>query len=127
MVLNKLHGLGLPALLLIFCLMVSKAVRVIVRYFYTLAGMIHHIYVYTLMILCSPLPRIIFLRSIIVTLSREFALTDLGSLHHFLGIKVIRDAHGLFLSQPEYTKDVIDQDSMQDCKPCATPVDLLLN
>ncbi|KAJ9536153.1 hypothetical protein OSB04_un000671 [Centaurea solstitialis] len=44
-----------------------------------------------------------FLKTIIATLSREFAMTDLGVLHHFLGISVIRDKHGLFLSQSHAT------------------------
>ncbi|KAI3799572.1 hypothetical protein L1987_34871 [Smallanthus sonchifolius] len=64
------------------------------------------------------------LRSIIQTLSREFAMTNLGQLHHFLGITVKRDATSLFLSQPQYTKEIIDRASMTNCKPCVTPVDL---
>jgi len=31
-------------------------------------------------------------------LHSEFAMTDLGNLHHFLGISVTRDSSGLFLS-----------------------------
>ncbi|XP_076932671.1 putative mitochondrial protein AtMg00820 [Bidens hawaiensis] len=47
------------------------------------------------------------LRTIIQTLSREFAMSDLGLLHHFLGIAVTRDTNGLFLSQAAYVKDII--------------------
>ncbi|MFS7932952.1 putative RNA-directed DNA polymerase [Helianthus anomalus] len=65
-----------------------------------------------------------FLRDIISMLSREFAMTDLGTLHHFLGITVTRHSNGLFLSQVQYTKDIISRASMTNCKPCATPVDL---
>jgi hypothetical protein len=32
-------------------------------------------------------------------LHSEFAMTDLGKLHHFLGISVTRDSSELFLSQ----------------------------
>ncbi|KAJ0508396.1 putative RNA-directed DNA polymerase [Helianthus annuus] len=64
------------------------------------------------------------LNDIIGTLSREFAMTDLGRLHHFLGIKVTQQKHGIFLSQAQYAKDIIARASMSSCKPCATPVDL---
>jgi len=38
------------------------------------------------------------LRRIIARLSSEFAMTDLGALHHFLGISVTRSSDGLHLS-----------------------------
>jgi hypothetical protein len=63
------------------------------------------------------------LQDIIRMLSREFAMTDLGHLHHFSGIKVTRTTSGLFFDQSQYTKDIIARASMSSCKPCATPVD----
>jgi histone deacetylase 1/2 len=39
---------------------------------------------------------------IITALSAEFAMTDLGELHHFLGLAVQRDSQGMFLSQNQY-------------------------
>ncbi|KAJ9546542.1 hypothetical protein OSB04_019085 [Centaurea solstitialis] len=63
------------------------------------------------------------LQTIIRMLSREFAMTDLGKLHHFLGIKVTHNSNGLFLDQSQYAKDVISCASMSSCKPCTTPVD----
>ena len=38
------------------------------------------------------------LRRITTRLHAEFAMTDLGDLHHFLGIAVSRSTDGLFLS-----------------------------
>ncbi|KAF5820342.1 putative RNA-directed DNA polymerase [Helianthus annuus] len=64
------------------------------------------------------------LHNIIATLSKEFAMTDLGRLHHFLGIQVSQQSHGIFLSQAQYAKDIIARASMSACKPCTTPVDL---
>ncbi|MFS7952616.1 putative RNA-directed DNA polymerase [Helianthus anomalus] len=64
------------------------------------------------------------LQDIINKLSREFAMKDLGPLHHFLGIKVTRSDRGLFLDQSQYAKDIISRASMDACKPCTTPVDL---
>jgi hypothetical protein len=39
------------------------------------------------------------LQLIMVRLHSEFAMTDLGDLHHFLGISVMLLSQGLFLSQ----------------------------
>lgn len=64
-----------------------------------------------------------FLHNIITSLSREFVMTDLGALHHFLGITATRDKHDLFLSQASYTLDILQRASMSSCKPCSTPVD----
>jgi hypothetical protein len=60
----------------------------------------------------------------ISTLQREFAMNDLGPLHHFLGITVERRPVGLFLHQRTYTLDILKRAVMADCKPCTTPVDL---
>jgi hypothetical protein len=65
-----------------------------------------------------------FLQHIIAAHQREFAMTDMGQLHHFLGISVTHCADGLFLSQWQYTLDILDRTGMSACKPCSTPVDL---
>jgi histone deacetylase 1/2 len=65
-----------------------------------------------------------FLRQIIAALQGEFAMTDMGQLHHFLGISVTRSAKGMFLSQRQYTLDILERAGMCACKPCSTPVDL---
>lgn len=50
-------------------------------------------------------------------------MTDIGPLHHFLGITVERRDDGLFLSQRQYLLDILDHTSMRNCKPCSTPMD----
>jgi hypothetical protein len=65
-----------------------------------------------------------FLKHIIEALRREFAMMDMGQLHHFLGIFVTRSADSLFLSQRQYTQDILERAGMSACKPCITPVDL---
>lgn len=64
-----------------------------------------------------------FLDTIIRTLSREFAMTDLGQLHQFLGITATRSDKGLFLSQSSYARDILYRANMTGCEPSATPVD----
>lgn len=63
------------------------------------------------------------LRSITTKLSTEFSMTDLGDLHHFLGISVTHSRSGLFLQQSQFAKDIIKYASMSTCKPVSTPVD----
>jgi hypothetical protein len=58
----------------------------------------------------------------ISALQWEFAMKDLGPLHHFLGITVERHPDGLFLHQRTYTLDILKRVVMVDCKPCTTPV-----
>jgi hypothetical protein len=60
----------------------------------------------------------------ISALQQEFAMKDLGPLHHFLGITVERRPDRLFLHQRIYTLDIVKRAVMVDCKPCTTPVDL---
>jgi len=64
-----------------------------------------------------------FLRRIISALQWEFAMKDLGELHHFLGMHVQRRGDGLLLSQRQYMLDILDRAGMTECKPCSTPVD----
>jgi len=64
-----------------------------------------------------------FLQRIITTLRQEFSMTDMGSLHHFLGVSVQRHHDGLFLSQRQYMLDILKRAGMLNCKPYSTPVD----
>jgi hypothetical protein len=63
------------------------------------------------------------LRHITARLHTEFAMTDLGDLHFFLGISVCRTPDGLFLSQLQYAVDLLQRAGMSECHPTATPVD----
>jgi len=63
------------------------------------------------------------LRRITARLHSEFAMTDLGELHHFLGISVTRSSDGLFLSQRQYALDLLQRAGMAECHSTSTPVD----
>lgn len=62
-----------------------------------------------------------FLNTIIASLRHEFCMTDLGALHHFLGIAVTRSSSGLFLSQCQYVLDLLSKAGMSDCHSSSTP------
>ncbi|CAA7023266.1 unnamed protein product [Microthlaspi erraticum] len=64
------------------------------------------------------------LQKIIDSLKTEFPMTDMGKVRHFLGVKAEYNDKGLFLSQTTYARDIIRRAGMEECKPCATPVDL---
>ncbi|KAL8161859.1 hypothetical protein V2J09_013348 [Rumex salicifolius] len=64
-----------------------------------------------------------FLHRIISDLSQELSMSDLGPLHYFLGVSVVRNSSGLHLSQAAYAKDIISHAGMSTCNPCKTPVD----
>ena len=64
-----------------------------------------------------------FLRSLLDKLHSEFAMTDLGDLHFFLGIAVSRSSAGLFLSQRQYALDLLQRAGMSECHPATTPID----
>ncbi|WVZ68266.1 LOW QUALITY PROTEIN: hypothetical protein U9M48_017225 [Paspalum notatum var. saurae] len=63
------------------------------------------------------------LQIIMGRLHSEFAMTNLGALHHFLGISVTRSSDGLFLSQRQYALDLLQRAGMAECHSTATPVD----
>jgi hypothetical protein len=63
------------------------------------------------------------LQQTISTLKQEFAMKDLGPLHHFLGVSVQHQAGGLFLTQCQFALDILERTGMVDCKPVSTLVD----
>jgi hypothetical protein len=63
------------------------------------------------------------LRNIIDQLLAEFSMKDLGPLHYFLGISVVRNSSGFFLSQHKYADELLDRANMLDCRPVSTLVD----
>jgi hypothetical protein len=63
------------------------------------------------------------LQHTISALQREFAMKDLGTLHHFLGITVQKQSHGFLLHQRQYVLEIIARAGLTDCKPYATPID----
>ena len=61
--------------------------------------------------------------NLISTLSSFFALKDLDSLHHFLGIQVSTTQHGnMHLSHDQYIKDLLRRTNMLHAKSQPTPM-----
>jgi hypothetical protein len=65
----------------------------------------------------------VLLRHTISALKQEFIMKDLIPLHHFLGVSVQHQAAGLFLTQRQFTLNVLERAGMVDCKPVSMPMD----
>nr|XP_020193427.1 uncharacterized mitochondrial protein AtMg00810-like [Aegilops tauschii subsp. strangulata] len=63
------------------------------------------------------------LQRLMACLRDEFALKDLGPLHYFLGIEVVRRADGFFLHQQKYAHELLERAGMLNYKPSAIPVE----
>ncbi|XP_026395918.1 uncharacterized protein LOC113290540 [Papaver somniferum] len=62
------------------------------------------------------------IQKLIVALSKEFAMKDLGNVHYFLGIEASRTDNAIVLIQQKYTLELLSKEQMLKCKPCDTPV-----
>ena len=50
-------------------------------------------------------------------------MKDLGDLHYFLEIEVIRNPKGILISQRHYVMSMLFKFDMADCKSISTPLD----
>lgn len=63
----------------------------------------------------------IFISELLVALKGQFAIKDLGELHYFLGIEVLRNNNSLYLYQTTYALELLNKAGMLDCQPCLSP------
>ncbi|KAM6556631.1 hypothetical protein CsatB_003650 [Cannabis sativa] len=66
-------------------------------------------------------PNVSRIKCIIQELNNEFSLKDLGALHYFLGIEVLRNSTGMYLSQSKYITDLLTKLNMEGAKPASNP------
>ncbi|CAN6726858.1 unnamed protein product [Malus baccata var. baccata] len=66
-------------------------------------------------------PHILPIMCVILALTQEFEMKDLGQLHYFLGLKITYTSEGLFVSQTKCITVLVDKMDLQDSKPCSTP------
>ena len=53
---------------------------------------------------------------------KRYEMTDLGILHHFLGIGVIQEANNIFIHQRKYVETLLEKFVLKGCKPVSTPL-----
>lgn len=56
-----------------------------------------------------------------LSMMQEFEMTDMGKLHHFLGIEVLQSKNGVFISQESYAKEILKKFRMEQANPVSTP------
>ena len=56
-------------------------------------------------------------------LSNKFDMKDLGELHYFLEVEVIRTLDRMLLTQLHYELNLLSKFGMTECKPISTPLD----
>ncbi|CAH9063142.1 unnamed protein product [Cuscuta epithymum] len=77
------------------------------------------LYVDDILITSSSLPLV---RSIIDSLSTQFAMKDLGDIHFFPGLQTRRTTKGLFISQQKYISDLLRRFHLHTVIPVRTPL-----
>lgn len=60
------------------------------------------------------------LDDLILTISCNFSMKDLRSLHFFFGIEVHHTSENLYSSQSKYACDILNHAHMHSCKPLRT-------
>ncbi|XP_015159967.1 uncharacterized mitochondrial protein AtMg00810-like [Solanum tuberosum] len=59
---------------------------------------------------------------VITSFASKFSIKDLGNLHFFLGVEVIRNSNGLILTQANYVNKILNDELMTDHKSVNTPM-----
>ena len=49
-------------------------------------------------------------------------MKDLGLLRYFLGLEIWQRSDGLFVSQGNYSREILEKFKMHGCKPVDTPL-----
>lgn len=55
-------------------------------------------------------------------MSKEFKMSMIGELSHFLGLQVSQTMIDMFISQVKYLKNMLKRYGIEDCAPMSTPM-----
>jgi hypothetical protein len=64
---------------------------------------------------------VFFLNHVKNNLKKKFEMIELGFLHYFLGLQVLKTNNGIFISQSKYACELLHHFHMDDCKPTPSP------
>ncbi|CAL9029391.1 unnamed protein product, partial [Prunus brigantina] len=53
---------------------------------------------------------------------QRYEMSDLGLLHHFLGMGILQTGQGVFIHQSKYAKSLLVKFGLEDCKPVSIPL-----
>ncbi|XP_019091415.1 PREDICTED: uncharacterized protein LOC109128812 [Camelina sativa] len=57
-----------------------------------------------------------------VSMMSEFSMTDLGKMKYFLGVEVVQDEKGIFISQKKYAEETLRKYGMEECNAVKNPM-----
>ncbi|GKV12750.1 hypothetical protein SLEP1_g23864 [Rubroshorea leprosula] len=77
------------------------------------------VYVDDIIVTCSN-PKLV--DSLIKLMGNTFSIKDFGALNYFLGVNAIFTPAGLFLSQAQFIRDLLDKFGMAEAKPVSSPM-----
>ena len=64
------------------------------------------------------------IQKFINAIAKKFDITDMGKLHHFVGIKInYLNSGNIWIGQPAYLRNVLKKFEMDNSKPVGTPVE----
>ena len=52
-------------------------------------------------------------------MKNEFEMSMIGEIKYFLGLQIVSNSDGIFLSQTKYLKDLLKRFGLESCKPVA--------
>src|SRR5271170_468109 len=78
------------------------------------------VYVDDLQILCNDMK---MLENAKEGLKTQFKMTDLGEVHHILGLRILRSENKTSIDQAHYIESVLKRTNMYDCTPMKTPME----
>ena len=55
-------------------------------------------------------------------MKKEFERSMIGEMKYFLGLQIVQDKEGIFISQTKYLKDLLKRFGLETCKPIETPM-----
>ncbi|MCI27534.1 hypothetical protein A2U01_0048733, partial [Trifolium medium] len=56
------------------------------------------------------------------SMKNEFDMSDLGKMSHFLGVEVVQNAKGIFITQAKYARDILERFDMLNCNSLQCPI-----
>jgi len=56
------------------------------------------------------------------SMKKNFPMTDLGKMRHFLGVEVTQDTRGIFIAQQKYAKEILSRFGMEQCNMFCNPI-----
>ena len=66
---------------------------------------------------------LLLVEQIKAALCQRFEMTDLGTLHFFLGLEIQQTPGGMFVSQQRYVLELLEKFQMRDARSISSPMD----